>query len=75
VVPFADRDRQDVPRLLAAIKAVLSLHVSATTYLDDGATAFTYCSRCPGHPTWPCPEVKAVSKALGAGELCRAHPR
>jgi hypothetical protein len=60
------RDPQDVPTLLAAIEAVPGLHVSATTCLDDGSMAFTYCSRCSGHPASPCPEVQAISKALEA---------
>jgi hypothetical protein len=60
------RDPQDVPRLLAAIEAAPGLHVSATSSLDDGSMACTYCSRCSGHPAWPCPEVQAISKALEA---------
>jgi hypothetical protein len=60
------RDPQDVPRLLAAVEAVLGLHVSAATCRDDGSMAFTCCSRCSGHPAWPCPEVQAISKALEA---------
>jgi hypothetical protein len=68
------RDPQDVPRLLAAIEAVLALHVQAMTHNDDGETIFRYCARCSGHPAWPCPEVQAISKALEVGELYRAHP-
>jgi hypothetical protein len=60
------RDPQDAPRLLAAVEAVLALHVKATTYLDDGITQFDYCRTCPGHPAWPCPEVRAIARALEA---------
>ena len=55
------RGPRDVPRLLAAVEAVLALHVKATRYLGDGIAQFDYCRACPGQPAWPCPEVRAIA--------------
>ena len=51
-----------VPRLLAALDAVLALHPQAV--LDIYTEPFRYCARCTGHPAWPCPEVEAITAAL-----------
>lgn len=64
----------DSERLLAALDAVLALHVQATTWgagLRNGR--FDYCSTCSGHPAWPCPELQAISRALLAEGDTDAH--
>jgi len=52
----------DAPRLLAAIDAALSHHTEAV--IEDCRPPFRYCSRCSGHPKWPCPEVQAITREL-----------
>jgi hypothetical protein len=52
----------DVTHLLTAVDEVLKLHVAAV--IEDARPPFRYCSRCSGHPAWPCPEVQAISRAL-----------
>jgi hypothetical protein len=57
----------DASLLLAALEAVLRIHYSRTRYLDiDGPGGTTLCGRC--HEHWPCTEVAAISRALGAAE-------
>jgi hypothetical protein len=56
------RDAQDVPRLLAAVEAVLALHVPKV--IEDARPPARYCSRCSSRPAWPCPEVQAITRGL-----------
>jgi hypothetical protein len=48
--------------LVAAVEAVLALHVHAV--IEDMPDPFHYCKTCSGHPAWPCPEVRAITAAL-----------
>jgi hypothetical protein len=50
-------------RAAAAAKAALSRHVEAV--IEDMPDLFHYCKTCSGHPAWPCPEVAAITTALG----------
>jgi hypothetical protein len=59
------RSAEDVPYLLAAVKAALAHHVEAV--IDVARPRFHYCQTCSGHPAWPCPEVRDIRAAL-AGE-------
>jgi hypothetical protein len=62
------REPQDVPRLIAALRAALGEHTEAVIE-DMRPPKFHYCSRCSGHPEWPCPEVQAITAALtGEGD-------
>jgi len=57
-----------VPRLAAAVEAALKHHVPRTKYHAEG-DSFRFCSTCPGHPPWPCPEVRDVTAELaGTGK-------
>ena len=57
----------DVPRLLAAVDAVLALHKPAgETGVDE-----LWCTEWPGHGPivmWPCPTYLAISRALTGEE-------
>jgi len=59
----------DVPRLLAALDAVLKLHTEAV--IECKPRPFHYCSRCSGHPAWPCPTVQAITRELTGGREVR----
>ena len=58
---FIAASRTDVPRLVAALRAVLDLH------RDAGQPAF--CTHCQAlnDGQWPCPTVQAIADALGIG--------
>ena len=64
---FIAHARQDVPALVAALRAVLALHVPKRKTVDTGKT-HDYCTS-PDHyrltPVWPCPTVTAITTALG----------
>jgi hypothetical protein len=58
--------RTAMPRLVAAVEAVLAHHIEAVIY---GTPApFHYCKTCSSHPAWPCPEVRDVRAALTGKE-------
>jgi len=57
-VPFGEHDPQDVPRLVAAVRAVLGRHRAA------GEDVPSFCLSCGD--VWPCPTVQAVARELGA---------
>jgi hypothetical protein len=65
---FIAAAREDVPRLLAALDAVLALHVPGVIEGAGPTYPFHYCTRCSGHPAWPCPEVAAITRALTGKE-------
>ena len=55
----------DAPAMLAALRAVLELHVSQfDRTVDHNGEPGTYCDMCNVGP-WPCPTVRAVQAALG----------
>lgn len=63
----------DVPRLLAAVEALLAGHQLVTETIPVMGTTWTYCAHCgikPGGPaaSWPCPTVAAVQRALTGEE-------
>ncbi|GAA2237574.1 hypothetical protein GCM10010401_07200 [Rarobacter faecitabidus] len=73
---FIAHAREDIPRLLAAVDAVLELH-KATRYGDmvgDLKHALTHdvlvCPICEdgtgGYETYPCPTVRAITEAVGS---------
>lgn len=62
---FIAHSRTDVPRLVAALRAVLALHVEIEyPFPDDDESPIRGCSGCGGRE-WPCPTVRAVEAALG----------
>ena len=58
---FIAASRTDMPRLIAALRAVLELH-QPVPY----AQGPDYCDECE-HPA-PCPTVKAIAEALGVDD-------
>ena len=53
------------PDMLAALRAVLDLHVEIEyPFPDDDEGPIRGCSGCGGR-SWPCPTVRAVEAALG----------
>ncbi len=62
---FVVNARTDLPRLVAALRAVLELHVSQfDRAVDHNGEPGTYCDACNVGP-WPCPTVRVVQAALG----------
>ena len=61
--------RADVPRLLAAVEAVLAIHKPVHAYLNSPATC-QHCLDASGDlDEWPCATYEAISRALlGEGE-------
>ena len=57
---FIARARDDVPRLVAALRGVLATHQEDTCKCCQRGTACREC-RAP----WPCPTVRAITEALG----------
>ena len=57
---FIARARDDVPRLVAALRAVLATHQEDTCKCCQCGTACREC-RAP----WPCPTVREITEALG----------
>lgn len=57
---FIARARDDVPRLVAALRAVLATHQEETCKCCQRGTACCEC-RAP----WRCPTVRAITEALG----------
>jgi hypothetical protein len=60
---------EDVPRLLAAVEAVLAGHKLITETIPAMGTTWKFCAHCgikPGGPgaSWPCPTVAAIERAL-----------
>ena len=53
-----------MPRLVAAVEAAIGFHVEAVA--AHVRPTFRYCKTCSGHPPWPCPEVRAITRELGA---------
>ncbi len=56
---FIAHARTDLPRALAALRAVLGLHKPFHVHGRLGT-----CGHC-GSPSYPCPTVRAISDALG----------
>lgn len=59
--PFIAHARTDVPRLVAALRAVEALHTRVGS--DDQNGFCVAC--CDMEPLWPCPTVTAIRDALG----------
>lgn len=57
---FIARARDDVPRLVAALRGVLATHQEDTCKCCQCGTACREC-RAP----WPCPTVREITEALG----------
>ena len=53
--------RTDIPRLVAALRAVLDLHKPYEQCREPGCCR--YCEGCEHE--WPCPTVRAINAALG----------
>jgi hypothetical protein len=70
----SDRHRWpcDASRMLDALEEIAKLHTEAVIE-DMRPPKFRYCSRCSGHPAWPCPEVQAIIAALTGEEADREH--
>lgn len=66
IAAFIAHARTDVPRLVAAIRAVEALHTQTTGY-SNGAD-FDCCGTCFDRDEmpepWPCPTVTAIRDAL-----------
>lgn len=68
---FIASARTTVPRLVDALDAVLELHKpiqASMTNSNGGVTDVTVCDHCLD-PTYPCPTVAAITRAL-EGETC-----
>lgn len=66
---FIAHARQDVPALVAALRAVLDLHPRGEFWASGGMVWFgrtefpDQCTRC--RDNWPCADVRAIESALG----------
>jgi len=59
---FIAHARTDLPKLLAAVDAVVALHT-----VDDGYYGGQVCEMCD-FERWPCPTIRALNDALGVGD-------
>lgn len=62
--------RDDIPRLLAALDAVLAPHAPRPAYGSPGGLACGYCTDAGGTVllvTWPCQTRKVILAALTGG--------
>lgn len=55
--------RESVPRLVAALEAVVALHSREVIAIHEGYGEEAVCSPCLSH--WPCPTIRAIEAALG----------
>lgn len=81
---FIAHARTDIPKLLAALDAVLDAHREIECFDEDGEpTGATACSNCKDHDdesgervheVWPCFTIQEINRAL-AGDLTMATLR
>lgn len=60
---FIAHARESVPALVAALRAVLAIHLSAGEEIDDYGYTFEPCKACDS--AWPCETVREIHKHLG----------
>lgn len=60
---FIAHAREDVPRLVAALRAVEAVHVPEECCGDADCRGLVGCLNC--HEYWPCETVTAIREALG----------
>ena len=63
---FIAHARTDVPALVAALRAVLDLHVATEGYLCDGAVCLECTTFGDVEVPLPCATVRAIEEALNA---------
>jgi len=70
------KSANDVPTLLAALEAVVAVHVPRVRH-----EGWDNCEFCDPHDTcsgcgksWPCPTITAITDAMGAGRSSKVAP-
>lgn len=63
---FIAHAREDVPRLLDALQAVLDMHVSEDSHWHQCVGCGEDCQYCENDHPWPCPTVIAITNVMEA---------